>query len=93
MEGKCPRCDFPVLEEDKYCGGCGFRVAERENYQAKTQVEMQLSDIRINLGKVYLKKGDYAKAAESFEKVLEEDPENTEARALLNSIRSKISEM
>lgn len=83
MNFNCPKCDHNYESEDKFCGGCGHKLHDVDNFVAKTQVEMKLSDIRLNLGIIYLKKGDHVQASEVFKKVLQDEPENIEAQELL----------
>ncbi len=41
----------------------------------KTRIALNLSDVRFNLGLVYFKKGDYARAIETWEKELDRGPD------------------
>jgi Tfp pilus assembly protein PilF len=86
----CPRCGHAIEPGDFYCGMCGFNIFEKESQISFTQVELGLDDIRIKLGNVYIKKGEYSKAIETLEKVLEENPKNIEAQHLLDDAREAL---
>jgi Tfp pilus assembly protein PilF len=89
----CPRCGFPVQPGDFYCGKCGFNIFEKERKVSLTQAELRLDDIRLRLGNVYLKKGEYSKAIETLEKVLKENPNNPEAQYLLEEARKALEDI
>jgi len=90
MIKSCPRCGFAIQPGDFYCGNCGFNIFEKESKVALTQAELKLDDIRVKLGIVYLKKGEYSKAIETFEKVLLDCPQNLEAQQLLNNAKEAL---
>ena len=83
MIDSCPRCGYSILPGDFYCGRCGFNIFEKESKISLTKAELKLDDIRLRLGIVYLKKGEFSKAIETFEKVLAEHPSNLQAQELL----------
>jgi Tfp pilus assembly protein PilF len=84
---RCPRCGKKPHPEDLYCGYCGFNIQVKESEIGETQEAFKLSDIQLRLGIVHLKKKEYYKAIEKFEKTLQYDPENKQAQAYL--IQSK----
>jgi lipopolysaccharide biosynthesis regulator YciM len=92
MINQCPKCNFEVEPTDKFCGGCGLRIKSISNFEAKTQVEMKLADIRMNLAMVYYQKGIYKKAIETFQAILEENPDHQQALEMLNTAKQKINE-
>jgi Tfp pilus assembly protein PilF len=85
---ECPRCHTAYLPDDKFCGGCGFNLAAQNQFTTICNPQdLNVSDIRINLGVIYLKQGKYAMAAQNFERVLEGEPDNTIAKKLLEDAR------
>ena len=54
---------------------------------------MKLSDIRLNLGIVYFKKGDYGKAIETFQKILNDKPDNAEAMEMLEQAQHMLKDV
>ena len=89
----CPRCGFAIQPGDFYCGKCGFNIFEKESKVSLTQAELKLDDIRLRLGNVYLKKGEYSKAIETFEKVLQDNPKSAEAQHLLDNARKALEDI
>lgn len=84
----CPRCDKEIQYEDKFCGFCGYNLLMEKAGSSYTQQELKISDIRLNLGIVYLKQGKFEMAIENFEKVLEMDPENISVKKMLQKAKS-----
>jgi Tfp pilus assembly protein PilF len=84
----CPRCDKEISNEDKFCGFCGYNLLMEKAGSSFTQQELKVSDIRLNLGIVYLKQGKFEMAIENFEKVLELDPENLSVKKMLEKAQS-----
>jgi tetratricopeptide (TPR) repeat protein len=80
----CSRCDNPVDLADKYCGSCGINLATqaRNERPLSTLQSLKVSDIRFNLGVVYLKAGKFAQAIATFGEILEKDPENLQVRGM-----------
>lgn len=91
MSKKCPKCQKEVYPEDLFCGNCGFNLSVQEHKVVGTQVDLKLSDIRFNLGMVYLKKGEYAKAIDTFEKILKEEPDNLQIMEMLKQAREALN--
>jgi Tfp pilus assembly protein PilF len=89
---QCPKCNFEVESTDKFCGGCGLRIKSVNQFEAKTQVEMNLADIRMNLAMVYFQKGIYKKAIETLQTILAVNPDHQKAQKLLNDAIQKIGE-
>ena len=84
----CPRCDKEIQNEDKFCGYCGYNLLMEKAGSSFTQQELKVSDIRLNLGIVYLKQGKFEMAIENFEKVLEIDPGNISVKKMLEKAQS-----
>ncbi len=84
---KCPRCEKQIDPEDLFCGNCGLNIMAQASFGGATQKELKLSDIQLSLGIVYLKKGEFAKARDIFNKILEVDPENQHATRMMEQIR------
>ena len=81
---QCPRCGVESFSGDKFCGSCGYNLSvkmEMNTIVGKKTTDAK--DMRINLGVIYLKQGKYDLAIQSFEKVLEEDPNNSMAQKML----------
>ena len=73
----CPQCGTLHEPEDRYCPRCGNRIVGKSTDQPmSTMKAMNISDVQYKLGMVYFKKGDYLRAAETWEKVLQGRPEN-----------------
>ena len=79
----CPRCGTSFQPDDLFCGYCGRSIQIKESDHSETEEAFNLSDIQFRLGIVHLKKREYYKAVEKFEKTLENDPENRKAQELL----------
>jgi lipopolysaccharide biosynthesis regulator YciM len=76
-----------VYEGDNFCGYCGFaQNLEDKNHQA-TQKELKVNHIRFKLAVVYLKKKEYMKAIEMFEKIESDEPANIEVKKKLKKAR------
>jgi len=87
----CASCEAELTAEDRYCPQCGKRVvAQAPDSANMTQGAMNLSDVRFKLGMVYFKKGEYARAAEAWEKVLEKNPDNVDLKRLVQDARSRL---
>ncbi len=95
MQNSCQRCGSEAYPEDKFCGVCGFSLANQvaPNTSEGTQVDLKLSDIRYNLGMIYYKKGELKKAAETFENLLKEDPENPQFQEMLETVQRAAQEV
>ena len=83
----CPRCDRKVYAKDKFCGACGYNLLFEKTGNSFTQQELKVSDIRMNLGIVYLKQGKYELAIENFEKVLKQDPDNMQVQKMIEQAK------
>ncbi len=79
----CPRCNNRIYADDLFCGQCGFNIMAQQSAMSATQKELKLSDIQLSLGIVYFKKGEYPKAKEIFQKIVESDSGNNHAHRLL----------
>lgn len=87
----CASCDAEFAPDDRYCPQCGKRIERQEVDGANmTQGAMNLSDVRFKLGMVYFKKGEYARAAEAWEKVLANNPDNVDLKRLIQDARSRL---
>ncbi|MFZ0389934.1 MAG: tetratricopeptide repeat protein [Calditrichia bacterium] len=71
------------MSEDLFCGQCGFNLMAQAPGAGATQKDLKLDDIQMSLAIVYLKKGEYQKAIDVFEKILKSKPDNTHASRLL----------
>ena len=89
MQTSCRQCGWQAQPEDKYCGDCGSRLTSEESMPGFTERELRVSDIRYNLGLVYLKKGDYALAEATFLQILRDDPEYEMALNMLEAVKGK----
>ena len=89
MSDFCPNCSNEIFKSDKFCGYCGFSLKTQDTNHNATQQELKVSHIRFKLGMVYMKKKEFAKAIEMFEKVEKENPANTEVIELLNKAREQ----
>lgn len=88
----CASCDAEVAPEDRFCPQCGKRIETQAADSANmTQGAMNLSDVRFKLGMVYFKKGEYARAAEAWEKVLENNPDNVDLKRLVQDARARLA--
>ena len=87
---KCPRCGYDVYTNDNFCGFCGYNLSECITDRTFTKQELKLNDIRLNLGKVYIKQGKNDLAIELFEKVLEQDPKNLKIKKMLGKAKEEM---
>ena len=85
---KCPRCGFDVCNKDKFCGFCGYNLSASCNDNTFTKHELKLSDIRLNLGIVYIKQGKNDLAIELLEKVLKQEPNNLTVKQMLETAKA-----
>ncbi len=86
----CPRCGASREPEDRYCAQCGQRLLPFSAVGAmNTQKTLDIADVQYKLGMVYFKKEDYLRAAEVWEKVLKERPDDSELKALIQDARSR----
>lgn len=87
----CPKCGATTNAEDIFCGACGLKLAamvpQAPNNTMLTQKELKAIDIRFNLGVVYFKMGKYDQAMETFEKILQEEPNNIRVLDMCERIR------
>ncbi len=90
---QCPKCSTPREAGDRFCGKCGERLVEAESGDdaALTQQSLRLSDVHYNLGMVYYKKGDYAKALEAWEKGIGQDPDNAVLKQSIQDVQQKLA--
>ena len=79
---QCPRCDALWESKAKYCGKCGEKLVPRLDVGV-TQRAMDVTDVRSKLGMVYYKKGAFSQAIAMWRKVLEDDPDNSNVRSLI----------
>ena len=85
---ECPRCHTEYSPGNKFCGNCGYNLAADSQYTTLyNQKDLNVSEIRINLGVIYLKQGKYDLAAQNFEHVLSSDPDHAAAKKLLEETR------
>jgi len=77
--------------EDRYCGSCGERLRKSADERAggMTQKIIDLSDVRYKLGMVYYRKGDLSSAIRAWRQVLEEKPEYTGLRELIEQTEAE----
>lgn len=89
---QCPKCQTPSEPDDRFCSQCGERLALPEFSEAEglTQKALSLSDVHYNLGMVYLKKGEYSKALEYWEKGIRQDPGNEFLQKCIADIKEKM---
>jgi Tfp pilus assembly protein PilF len=87
----CPRCMATTYAEDLFCGKCGLNLLSQTTLMGTTEKELKLDDIQMSLGIVYFKKEEYGKAVDTFEKILERDPENVPAKRLLIQAQRSLS--
>ena len=85
---KCPRCSYDIYTNDKFCGFCGYNLSASDSESTFTKQDLKLSDIRLNLGVIYLKQGKNDLAIELFEKILKQDPKNGNARQMLENAKA-----
>ena len=84
----CPKCAANISPEDKFCGMCGFEVISFKEMQYLTQKDIKVDDIRQKLGMVYYKMGKYEEALEIFQQSLEKNPDDKDAKEMVNKISS-----
>ena len=82
----CPRCKASIFEDDNFCGTCGYEVNDDKQIPLVTKKDIKISDVRLNLGSVYLKMGKFEQAREIFEAILKNDPGNKMAKSMLMHI-------
>ncbi len=85
---KCHRCGFDIYNNDKFCGFCGYNLSASSNDNSFTKQELKLTDIRLNLGIVYIKQGKNDLAIELFEKVLKQEPNNLTVKQMLETAKA-----
>ena len=86
---ECPGCHAEYSPDNKFCGSCGYNLSADTQYTTiYNQNDLNVSDIRINLGVIYLKQGKYDLAAQNFERVLESEPDHAAAKKLLDEART-----
>ena len=85
----CFKCGSIYHSEDNFCGECGIKLDVKIESPFHTQTGLNVEDIRSNLGTVYLKMGKYKKAKIEFEKVLEHNPNDSNAREMLEVIEKR----
>jgi Tfp pilus assembly protein PilF len=92
MSVTCPNCQFDdCIESDKYCIKCGHRLVRAGSYDEENIATKRVYDstiVHVRLGLVYLQNGKRDKAMASWKAALELDPENKEAKALLEKYGS-----
>jgi Tfp pilus assembly protein PilF len=86
---KCPKCNASMYPEDLFCGFCGCNLVVHHKKIGVTQQELKVSDVRFNLGVVYMKKNEFAKAIDIFSKILMEEPDNQKVIEMLVAARGK----
>ena len=86
----CPKCKAPYEPEDRYCGQCGERLPLSDaEEKGLTQKALSLSDVRYKLGMVYYQKGQYAKAVEVWQKLLEDHPDTPSVQSLIEQAKAR----
>ena len=63
-----------------------LEAAERE-FKSALKIDGALLHARLNLAKVFIQGGNKRAAADELQAVLSVDPDNTEARRLLSTLR------
>ena len=89
----CPKCEHERLQEDIYCGMCGFKLDSSNHTSHITQKELTVEDVRIKLGMVYFKMEKYHEAIDIFEMILKSNPDDPVAKKMLESIKEKLFEI
>ena len=90
---RCPRCGHLLEPEDMFCGHCGKGIREPDGDAVRTMETMKVGDVLMGLGIVCLKKGDYFRAIEKFEKIIAADPDNRKAGELLSRARRRLRDL
>ena len=86
----CPGCGAEHESEDRYCPQCGGKLSSAPAFDPmRTQQSLSISDVHYKLGMVYFKKGDYLRAAQTWEKALEARPDDGDLKALIRDARSR----
>lgn len=89
---ECPSCKTPCEEGDRFCNQCGGRIETTEDPGGgHTQKALSLSDVQYNLGVVYYKKGELAKALECWEKGLRQTPDNAFLQERIVELKEEIA--
>lgn len=86
----CPRCGREFQMTHKFCGFCGFNLAASKTRELATQMALNATDMQLNLGKAYYESGKYEQALQAFEKLLIDNPGNSEAREMCKLSREAL---
>ena len=89
----CPNCGAHIEESDNYCGQCRFKLAVDKMGAALTHREINVEEVRSNLGLVYSKMGKVKEALEIFEKNLETKPNDKHAKQMVNLIKEELNKI
>jgi len=87
----CPNCGAHIEETDNYCGQCRFKLVPDKMEATLTHREINVQEVRSNLGLVYFKMGKFKEALEIFEKNLEIKPSDQHAKQMINLIKEELS--
>jgi Tfp pilus assembly protein PilF len=87
MSKTCTNCQFDdCYESDRYCIKCGHRLARASSFDEANTATKRVYDstvVHVRLGLVYLQNGKQEKALASWKTALQLDPDNKEAKSLL----------
>ena len=85
----CFKCGASFIGGDKFCPQCGIELENSLVGNFKTQIGMNIEDVRTNLGMVYFKMGDYEKALNEFQQVLKHNPDDAKAKTMIKQISAQ----
>jgi len=85
----CKQCGTEYLSLDKFCPQCGAKVESIEVSPFSTQVGLNIEDVRNNLGTVYYKMGKFDKALNEFNEVLKHNPNDTNAKEMIELLQKE----
>ena len=89
----CDKCSFDQCRpEDRYCIKCGNRLeaAVGTGQTQATQEMFEATHVLMKLADICYRKADYAQAAGYWRKVIELEPENESAHALLEKVEARM---
>ena len=85
----CKECGTEYLSIDKFCPQCGSKLENFNESPYKTQVGLNIEDVRNNLGTVYYKMGKFDKALTEFKAVIQHNPNDSKAQEMIDLLKKE----
>jgi tetratricopeptide (TPR) repeat protein len=86
----CPRCGKPQLREHRFCGFCGCNLMVENVGDFVTKIDLNVDDVKFDLGVLYYQEGKYEQASAIFQTILKFKPDHKAANEMFAKAQAAI---